>query len=203
MKTLVLTAWTENMEEVATITASTKIDYAHKHGYQYKAPILEQRPNEYPAWGKLRLLLDYLPTVDRLFWIDADSLVTNLDISLERIPYIDGLTASRDWGIDSSLRDFSSSAMILTPKALPLIESAAQKIHWANYPLWDQSSLHEAAREFGSLLHILPRRALNAVPQELHPFAIEPWQEGDFLCHLTSKSNQERKTFLDSFLQRH
>ncbi|MFZ4115095.1 MAG: hypothetical protein ACOYK6_00050 [Chthoniobacterales bacterium] len=203
MKTLVLTAWTENMEEVVKITSPTKIEYAHKHGYEYSGHVLERKPDEYPAWGKLRLLLDVLPTVDRLLWIDADSFVTNSEISLEQIPHIDGLTASRDWGIDSTLLDFSSAGMILTQKALPLLEAASRKTHWANHPLWDQDGLREAAREFKNLLHVLPRRALNAVPQRLHPFAVEPWQEGDFLCHLTCKSNEERKQFLDHFFAPH
>lgn len=201
MKTVVLTAWTENMEAVVNITSATKIEYAHKHGYEYRGQLLEKKPNEYPAWGKLQLLLDILPTTDRLLWIDADSFVTNPEITLESFPYIEGMTASRDWGIDAGLLDFSSAGMILTQKALPLIEAASRKTHWANYPLWDQNALREAARDFRNLLHVLPRRALNAVPQKLHPFAIEPWQEGDFLCHLTNKSNEERKKFLDSFFE--
>lgn len=187
------------MESVVQVTSATKIDYARKHDYEYVGHLLEKKPNEYPAWGKLRLLLDILPTVDRLLWIDADSFVTNAEISLEKIPHIDGLTASRDWGIDAGLLDFSSSGMILTKKALPLIEAASRKTHWANCPLWDQSGLREAARDFKNLLHVLPRRIFNAVPQKLHPFAVEPWQEGDFLCHLTNKSNEERKKFLDHF----
>lgn len=201
MKTVVLTAWTENMEGLVHFTSPTKVAYARKHGYQYMGHILEQKPSEYPAWGKLALLLDILPTVDRLLWIDADSFVTNPDISLDQIPHINGLTASRDWGIDAGLLDFSSAGMILTKHALPLIETASRKTHWATCPLWDQNGLREAAREFKNLLHILPRRALNAVPQRLHPFAIEPWQKGDFLCHLTCKSNAERIQFLNNFFK--
>jgi len=201
MKTVVLTAWTPNMEIVVDMLSPTKIAYARKHGYEFRGHILEEKPNEHPAWGKLALLLEVLPQFDRLLWIDADSFVTNPEIALDQIPQIDGLTASRDWGIDSTLRDFSSAGMILTPKALPLIEAASRKKHWANCPLWDQNGLREAAREFKNLLHILPRRTLNAVPQALHPFAIEPWQKGDFLCHLTCKSNEERKKFLDHFFR--
>ena len=199
MKPVVLTAWTENMHSIVEITSPTKIEYARKHGYEYRDHIFNEKTDEHPAWGKLALLLDVLPTVDRLLWIDADAFITNPEISLENIPHIDGLTASRDWGIDASLLDFSSAGMILTPKALPLVEAASRKTHWANCPLWDQNGLREAAREFRNLLHILPRRALNAVPQELHPFAVEPWQEGDFLCHLTCKTNEVRKKFLDNF----
>lgn len=199
MKTLILTAWTENMEAVVEITSATKVEYAHKHNYQYAGHLIKKKPDEYPAWAKLELLLHLLPTVDRVLWIDADSFVTNPEISLEQIPHIEGLTASRDWGVDAGLYDFSSSGMIVTQKALPLIKLASEKKHWANYPLWDQNALREASRDFNNLLHVLPRRTLNAVPQELHPWAMEPWKEGDFLCHLTNKSNKDRRDFLDTF----
>ena len=199
MKTVVLTAWTENMEAVVEITSATKVDYARKHGYEYIGTLLEKRPNEYPAWAKVRLLLDVLPTVDRLLWIDADAFISNPEISLSNIQHIDGLTASRDWGVDASPCDFSSAGMIITRKALPLIEAAAKKTQWANVPLWDQNALREASLEFKSLLHVLPRRILNAVPQELLPLAMEPWQEGDFICHLTNTSNEGRRAFLDHY----
>ena len=187
------------MEAVVGITSATKADYARKHDYDYVNHLIERKPGQYPAWAKLELLLHFLPTVDRLLWIDADSFVTNSEITLEQIPHIDGITASRDWAVDAGMSDFSSSGMIITQRALPLIELASRKTHWANYPLWDQNALREAARDFKTLLHVLPRRTLNAVPQELHPWAMEPWQEGDFLCHLTNKSNEDRKKFLDIF----
>ena len=201
MKTLVLTAWTDDMHAVAEITSATKREYAHKHQYDYYGHLLERKPGEYPAWGKLGLVLKLLRTVDRLLWIDADAFITNDEISLEQIPQIDGLTASRDWGPDASLFDFSSAGMILTQKAIPLLELAARKTQWANRPLWDQNALREAARDFRHLIHVLPRRTLNAVPQVLHPWAMEPWQAGDFICHLTCKTNEERKSFLDSFFK--
>ncbi|MFI0347493.1 MAG: hypothetical protein ACH346_01790 [Chthoniobacterales bacterium] len=190
------------MKSVVEITSATKISYAQKHRYEYVNHLIEKKPGQYPAWAKLELLLHYLPIFDRILWIDADSFVTNAETSLDQLPHIDGLTASRDWAVDAALSDFSSSGMIVTPKALPLIELASRKTHWANYPLWDQNALREAARDFKNLLHVLPRRTLNAVPQELHPWAMEPWQEGDFLCHLTNKSNEDRKKFLDFFMQK-
>jgi hypothetical protein len=202
MKTLVLSAWTENMRSVVEITAATKKEYSQRHGYEFLNILLEPTPNEYPAWAKVRLLLETLPTVDRLLWIDADSFVTNPEISLEKILYGPGFTASRDWGIDSKLSDFSTSGLILTPHALPMIEVALKKTHWANRPLWDQNALREAASHFRSIINVLPRRVLNAVPQELLPFAVEPWQEGDFLCHLTNTSNPLRRAFLDRHFEK-
>lgn len=203
MKTLVLTAWTENMRSVVEITAATKKEYAHRHGYDFLNILLEPKPNEYPAWAKVGVLFEILPTVDRLLWIDADSFVTNPEISLEKIPHGPGFTASRDWGVDAALQDFSTAGLILTPHALPLVELALKKTQWANVPLWDQNALREAASCFRSITRVLPRRMLNAVPCQLLPFAVEPWQEGDFLCHLTNTSNAGRRAFLDSYFLEH
>lgn len=201
MKTLVLTAWTENMRAVVEITAATKKEYARRHGYEFANILLEPKPNEYPAWAKVGVLFEILPTVDRLLWIDADAFITNPEISLEKIPHGPGFTASRDWGVDAALHDFSTAGLILTSHALPIVELALKKTHWANVPLWDQNALREAAACFRSITHVLPRRTLNAVPQELLPFAVEPWQEGDFLCHLTNTSNPNRRAFLDRYFQ--
>lgn len=201
MKTLVLTAWTQNMSAVVEITAATKKEYAQRHGYEFSNILLEPKPNEYPAWAKVGVLFEILPTVDRLLWIDADAFITNPEISLEKIPHGPGLTASRDWGIDAALHDFSTAGLILTRHALPIFELALKKTHWANRPLWDQNALREASSSFRSLTKVISRRALNAVPQELLPFAVEPWQEGDFLCHLTNTSNPKRRAFLDLYFQ--
>lgn len=201
MKTLVLSAWTENMRSVVEVTAATKIEYSHRHGYEFTNVLLEPKPHEHPAWAKVGLLFEMLSTVDRLLWIDADSFVTNPEISLEKIAFKPGLSASRDWGVDATLQDFSTAGVILTQHALPMMEVALKKTQWANVPLWDQNAMREAASSFRSLTHVLPRRTLNAVPQELLPFAVEPWQEGDFLCHLTNTNNTDRKAFLDRYFK--
>lgn len=201
MNTLVLTAWTQNMSSVVEVTATTKKEYAQRHGYKFSNILLEPKPNEYPAWSKVGIIFDILPTVDRLLWIDADAFITNPEISLEKIPHGPGLTASRDWGIDAALHDFSTAGLILTPHALPIFELALKKTDWANRPLWDQNALREASSSFRSLTMVISRRTLNAVPQELLPFAVEPWQEGDFLCHLTNTSNPQRRAFLDLYFQ--
>ena len=197
-----MTAWTENMRSVVEITAANKKEYAHRHGYEFANILIEPKSNEYPAWAKVVLLLELIPTVDRLLWIDADAFITNPEISLEQIPYAPGFTASRDWGVNAPLHDFSTAALVLTPHALPIFQSAIKKTHWANRPLWDQNALREAAVNFRSIVKVLPRRTLNAVPQELLPLAVEPWQEGDFICHLTNTSNPERRVFLDRYFSK-
>ncbi|MBX9742739.1 MAG: hypothetical protein K2W99_04290 [Chthoniobacterales bacterium] len=203
MKTLILSAWTENISDLAKITSATKEEYAALHGYQYLGHIFSSDSTEHPSWRKLKLFLDLLPTVDRLLWIDADSYVSNPMISLDQIPYIEGLTASRDWSVNAGPEHFCGSAMILTPHALPLVERAYLKTHWANFPFWDQSALREASLDFKNYLRVLPRRALNAVPQELRPWAAEPWEPHDFLCHLTCIKNEERFEFLRKNLPSH
>jgi hypothetical protein len=193
MSTLLLTAYTKNMSSLNTITKNSKIRYAARYGYQFHSLELPIIPNIYPAWLKLPLLLDFIPHYERIFWIDADAFITNQDISLESIPYQKGLTVSHDWGVDARKNDFSSAVMIITPEATPLFQRALQKKKWQLRPLWDQNGLREASREIPGLLTILPRKTFNAVPEEIHPWAPEPWEEGDFICHMTCASNELRE----------
>ncbi|HLB34165.1 MAG TPA: hypothetical protein VJK54_08025 [Chthoniobacterales bacterium] len=197
MKTLILTAWTDNIDWMVQFTSLSKNAYAERHGYEYQGCRFDYHPSQHPSWRKLVLIADLMPQFDRLLWIDADAFITNPSISLDQIPYVDGLTVSRDWGVDAGLFDFSAGIMIVTRKAMPLLELALTKREWENRPLWDQNALREASKSFSSLLRILPRRILNAVPQELLPWAMEPWQEGDFLCHLTNSSDSDRRAFLE------
>ena len=190
------------MASLAKITSASKLEYAKLHGYEYLGHLLPES-TEHPSWRKLYLFLDLLPTVDRLVWMDADSIVTNPKIDLDKITYIEGLTASRDWSVNAGPETFCGSAMILTPHALPLVERASLKKHWTNFPFWDQSALREAALDFKNLLRVLPRRSLNAVPQELRPWAAEPWEPEDFLCHLTCVDHEERFQFLRTHFPKH
>lgn len=202
MKTLVLTAWTENIDWMNQWTSPTKAAYAERHSYEFQGHLFDHHPSQHPSWRKLVLIESLVSQYDRIFWIDTDAFITNPSISLDQIPYHQGLTASRDWGADATLADFSAGIMIVTPHALPFLQSALNKTQWANQPLWDQNALRETSHYFPTLLRILPRRTLNSVPQELLPWAIDPWQKGDFICHLTNSTNEDRQAFFQEHFQR-
>ncbi|KAH9321812.1 hypothetical protein KI387_016451, partial [Taxus chinensis] len=76
-----------SFEGIMKMVEPNKRNYAHRHGYDFiDASIVldRQRP---PSWSKILAVRAFLPDYDWIFWNDADSLVTNPDITLEDILY--------------------------------------------------------------------------------------------------------------------
>ncbi|CAL5079884.1 unnamed protein product [Urochloa decumbens] len=71
---------------VLAATARNKRAYAAAHGYGLVAlPASAVDPSRPPSWSKVLALRAHLRHHHWLFWNDADTLVTNLEIPLERI----------------------------------------------------------------------------------------------------------------------
>jgi len=178
------------------LTAPLMERYAYRHDMDFHC-VREYETGTSPAWQKLELVIAALkwgsPSV---LWLDADVMITAPDTPPpDLLPT--ALCVSRDWGLDAfGPGDFSTGAFIARSSALPLIVEAMERRDWANRPLWDQSALREVwqscmwARE---LIQVHPRRVLNPVPEEVCPGkVVDPWQPGDWLCHLTMLPFTER-----------
>lgn len=76
-----------SFEGVMKAVEPNKRSYAEKHGYDFidATYVLDRRRP--PSWSKILAVRTHLPHYDWMFWNDADSLVTNPDISLEDILY--------------------------------------------------------------------------------------------------------------------
>jgi hypothetical protein len=114
-KTLIITGTTDfgrnpdsidnTMEEVFDLTLPSKQKYAKKHGYDLLAMrsfgIDKQKRYQPGDIGFLRALrtFEMLKNYDCVMWIDADSLITNIDYKIEDflIPNNYVLYASYDW----------------------------------------------------------------------------------------------------------
>ena len=114
-RTLILTGYTDlirsidstdnTMEEVFDITLPSKVKYAKKHGYDFLAmrSFGSDKSGNYKDTdiGFLRALrtFEMLEYYDNIMWIDADSLITNLNYKIEDfiVPSDYAFYASYDW----------------------------------------------------------------------------------------------------------
>eukprot|EP00198_Chlamydomonas_reinhardtii_P012687 XP_001702024.1 predicted protein [Chlamydomonas reinhardtii] len=67
------------------ITGPNKQQYAALHGYRYvdASDLLDRsRP---ASWSKILAVLSVLDSCDWVFWVDADTLITNMSTPLERL----------------------------------------------------------------------------------------------------------------------
>lgn len=187
--TLVLTAYNAAMAPIGNLTAPLMLAYANRHGFDFHCT-RNLDAESAPYWQKIWEIAHILKTtpVQRILWLDADQVITNPEWTP---PWERGFHASKDWGTDAtSENDFSACGMLVCADMLPIIQRVVlcyEKFKDVDFP--EQSALRHI-RERGPDYHtewmkIHPRRTFNAVPVELCPTAPEPWQPGDFCCHLT------------------
>jgi hypothetical protein len=202
---LVLTGYDDNMRAVGSWSSTCLCSYAIRHGYSFEV-VRTFLSGSHPSWQKLRIIEERLARHDAILWVDADVVVTNPAIDWTKIPETkDGLWLSRDWDAVDRPDYFSAGVMIVfsCSESLDILKSAQEMTQWANTPLWDQCALQgvfNSDEKLRSHIHVLPRRMLNSVPAMIQKGAAEPWEKGDFLCHLTGIGNDQRMEAIGRFV---
>jgi hypothetical protein len=205
---LVLTGYDDAMAEVGDLCAPSRVAYAERRGYSYHC-CRKYEPGSHPSWQKIRLLRDLLPGHEAVLWLDADTMVTNPEISVEGLAADDRhlLYVSRDWTTCSAADEphhFSMGNFLLrnTPTTFAVLDLIESRAEWANVSLWEQSAIQAEHRENPALrrvVRVMPRRVLNSVP---YPDAVEPWAPGDFLAHFTGIANHIRVELIQQMIAR-
>ena len=194
MKTLVLTGYDNRFEPIGRLTLSRIVSYAAKHGFYL---FCMRNPPEgcsielHPSWWKMYFLRKCFNNYDRVIWIDADILVTNLDI----IPPGDtGYHCSLDWGVDATEpHHLSNCCFTAFPDCVDLVNWVIDNRCVFSQLFHEQEHVREAAAgPFGNIITVHPRRIFNAVPIEIHESAVDPWKPGDWVAHLTMVDQAER-----------
>lgn len=202
MNTLLLTGYNEKFKPLANITVQRLFAYANQHELKFTCHAYVGSMN--PYWQKVRDILRYLPDFDRILWMDCDQLVTNMDFELPAV--WSGAHFSMDWGQDATGPEcFSACGFLACSDSLPLFEWI-ESVHdqYADGPFPEQTPMRLAYTEnrFPGKMHVHSRRLFNAVPIEVHPTVVEPWQPGDFCAHVTMASLTERVAIAQKILER-
>ena len=179
--------------DYAKVADASLSAYAARHGYSFIVGQAEPEDHGlgHPSWQKLYYLRKYLSHFDFLFYSDSDCVITNQKIRIET--FIDqsfDLLVNKDWAEGHGhTSPWSAGVMLLqnTNKTAEYLRLAETFSQWRNKSPWDQAALHKAWPLIENLrLKILPRRRLQSVPKEVQPLAAEPWQNGDFIAHITA-----------------
>lgn len=73
-----------NFDEIGAISDPNRVAYCERHGIdfiRYRFGPLEP-PGRQPNWGKIQGLLKHLPDYDWIFYLDTDSIITNMTINI-------------------------------------------------------------------------------------------------------------------------
>ncbi len=214
MRTLLLTGYDDAMKEIGDITSEVMARYATRHGFDFLR-VRQYDSNLHPSWQKTEHVTRQIEAgYRRVLWLDADTLITNLAESFETFCGSTPLHVSQDWGSDATEEECFSMGNFLAladgrtlwrdlwVKHLPMFRD-----RYANKDLWEQSAMRDiyTDRLVDPKLYfkVHPRRTFNAVHASLAPSAPEPWQPGDWLCHLTGEeiTNEKRMVVLKELLK--
>lgn len=224
MKTLIITAYDNNMQLVGDATLESKQEYAKKHGFDFKHYNSNSDfiPEEHPSFTKLKFILNHVDSYDFIVWLDADAIITNPSINIvddvlskSANSYTDVddpfLFVSLDWSssdhYSNTLNKWSAGNMVLKcTEDLKLFFNEAYGLKaYARTPLWDQSAMKKVLSSnpiYQNKIVVLDKHVLNAVPvmfQADHTNE-STWCHDHFLAHLTgAPSNTLRLAWLSDY----
>lgn len=194
MSRLLLTGYDDAMQSIGDLTAPLMRDYAHRHGLDFRC-IRGFDADTAPSWQKIKHIRQaYRDGYEAVLWLDADTLITDP----KRKPPLEffGLHVSLDWGADACPTDFSLGNFLAGADTDPLWAEAEKRAdRFGNGSYWEQGCVREMFHELpwvAEMVYIYARRFWNAVPGQVHPSVVDPWEPGDWLCHLTMLSMPRR-----------
>lgn len=204
------------MEEVFDLTFPSKQKYVQKYGYDLMSmrsfgPDVNNsifKESEYGFIGFMRVLraFEMLQYYDYVMWIDADSIITNYDYSINDFQLEDKYCfyASWDWPHRFS---FSTGNFIVHKGQyfndfLKTFLMVGKHIQDSKIGGWEQTTLNMIYKDtpFREVIKILEHKFLGAVPDKTlvgqvwdgRPDPVSPWTKDSFIAHLTGMTNKDR-----------
>lgn len=202
------------MEDVFDLTLPSKQRYCKKHGYDLLSlrSFGTDKKNRYKDddIGSLRVLrtIEMSEYYDVVMWIDADSIITNDNLTIEDFPLDDNCCfyASWDWNGKFSM---STGNFIIKPNThLGYFETIFHKIrHNFNS---EQETINVMCRNdtnSRNIIKILDHKFLGSIPSKesykeawaTRPPPFYPWTKDSFLVHLTGTSNTKRIEMINQY----
>lgn len=191
MKTLLLTFYDEPYARLAELTVPLMESFATNRGFDFQCaqePLIDVPRGIY--WTSICGTINAFERgYDLVLALDVDQMVTNPNAALNM--HLDGFEASRDWGNDAiDYSQFSICGFTAAPDTKFILEAAlALEPEWRDKPFPAQGPMQHVYRtmpEARRKMRTAPRRKFNAVPNEVSPGNVpEPWQPGDWCCHIT------------------
>jgi hypothetical protein len=194
----------EDYAKTVEAGTQTKSDYCQAHGYNMA--VLDEMPYRYdraPAWLKIPLIFRLMQLgYSRIFYLDADSVITNSKVSLE--DFFGRLEqASRHLMLSEDLYTLNTGSFLMrkTWQSLTLLDLIYETDAEVDHGFWEQQALIHLVEEnpvVRSLLYLEPdSRQFNAMPFDgpvsskwPSDYLKHAWQPGDFVCHFAGNRDK-------------
>jgi hypothetical protein len=203
------------IKEVSEITSLSKQKFAEKHDYDFMflRSFGKDHNNQWEEnkIGQLRFLraIEMLKDYDAVFWIDADSLITNNNYKLNDF-VSEEICFAGSWDWNGKVSISTGNFVVQKTPQLEQLYSVFYKI--GKFYNSEQEALNVMWRQnlvpgmivldhkfFGST----PTKQQYANGWEDRPEPCGPWNEECFLVHLTGVSNTRRLELINKYFKKY
>lgn len=196
MKIAVVTCYDANFQAITDIVMPKWEAYCAKHGYDFIQKTCWEG-GRHAVWAKIWAIHQELRSYDYVLSIDADTLVTNPEVSIELF-----LCAypERELWVTHDTNGLNSGVFIVknTDFTWKLFQDIWHHHNFINAPLGEQIAMRERieglSTEDKEKVKIVPQKQLNAYKYENYSkcFPDGQWEKDCFLLHLPGMNNVER-----------
>jgi len=199
MKICILTIHSNEYKNLANITLPNKKEYCDKHGYD----LIFYENFNHPQIDKTLFIYDTILKYDVVFWLGADTLITNFNFKIEEF------INNKPIIIVEDINGINADSIIFkkTDKVLEFIEK------WYKMPIIDwegeQGNFRRLSLEsdYSDHIEIVEQKKINAYDYTLYGKTYEGryninmcWAENDFILHLPGLNNNIRIEYFNKII---
>lgn len=200
----VYVAYNSDFREVAAVTIPPLRAYCLRHGYHlgiYNDRIIKRDV----IWDRVDMWEDNLHKHDWIVHLDADTLITNPDITFESI--LEGVSDEASFVVSKDINGLNDGVLFIRNDEFSKI--VLEEV-WSSY---GEMNIHCAQDAFAgmlesgyirpSLFHFVPQKQINAYAYREYGEYDQPgtWEVGDFILHLPGMGNNKRVELLKDALK--
>jgi glycosyltransferase involved in cell wall biosynthesis len=200
-KMAIVSIFNQRHQDLADLTwYDNKVKYAEKHGYLAVAKT-DNFSSEQVHFDKFIHLLDVMknnPTIDWVWWLDNDAMITNFDIRIEDL-------------VDNDYHVIMPTDVAALNTGSFIVRNSAQAREWLEFLLskkqeykndtkwFEQQAVIDFYPKFQEIFKIIPQQWLNSYDYKM--YGVEgvdllgqdgQWYPGDFVIHWPGLPNEMR-----------
>lgn len=205
----VVSIFSDNQQNLADWTWTNKEAYAKKHGYLAVAKTTDfsEEQIHFDKFIHLLDVMDKNPTVDWVWWLDNDAMITNFDI---RVGDLVDNNYHVIMGTDIAALNTGSFIVRNSPQAREWLNFLlSKKSEYKNDKKWfEQQAVIDFYPKFQDLFKIVPQQWLNSYDYRMYNVeGIDllgqdgQWAPGDFVIHWPGLPNDARVQLAEQYQQ--
>jgi hypothetical protein len=170
MKLLIFQVYTENLKDMASLTAPVCEKYAKRYGFDYELVQVFPTPEKPASWHKLPIVKNRFSKYDWVLCVDLDAFFYNHKTSvLGFIPRNKEIVVSKDGnGYNCGVMAWKATA-----RNADILDKMWSLDQFNHHGWWEQAAFHELANQnyagMQETIHEVPHHLFNAWEGDLVP----------------------------------